>query len=118
MIGGKKNAARRWHAKVEKAERRSALGSRYVVAPDDGRAPFVIFVSGRMQWALLTLSHAGQKGCTPIDQPAPRWSAYVHELRKLDVPIETITEKHEGRFPGTHARYVLRAIVRGIGDNG
>jgi hypothetical protein len=29
----------------------------------------------------------------------------------LGVPIDTIHEKHEGEFPGTHARYVLRATV-------
>ena len=48
---------------------------------------------------------------TPITRPAPRWSAYVHKLREKGVPIETITETHEGAFAGHHARYVLRATV-------
>ena len=45
-------------------------------------------------------------------KPAPRWSAYVHELRKMGVEIETIHEAHGGKFPGHHARYVLRCDVK------
>ena len=70
-----------------------------------------IAVSGRDRWALEALIAAGPKGCTPIDTPGPRWSGYVHNLRKLGVPIETVTEPHDGPFAGTHARYVLRASV-------
>lgn len=58
--------------------------------------------------------NAGAVGCTPINDPAPRWSAYVHDLRQLGVIIETVTEPHRGQFPGHHARYVLRCYVRGI----
>ena len=86
-----------------------------------GKAPFkidrqtggltYIEVSGRERWALEALIAAGLKGCTPIDTPGPRWSGYVHNLRKLGVPIETITEPHSGPFAGTHARYVLKACV-------
>lgn len=70
-----------------------------------------IAVSGRDRWALEALIAAGQKGCTPIDTPGPRWSGYVFNLRQLCVPIETITETHCGPFKGTHARYVLSASV-------
>ena len=70
-----------------------------------------IVVSGRDRWALEALIAAGTNGCTPIDTPGPRWSGYVHNLRNLGVPIETITEAHDGPFAGTHARYVLRARV-------
>ena len=66
---------------------------------------------GRALWALNRLAEAGVRGCTPITEPAPRWAAYVHALRGLGVPIETINEEHEGDFPGMHARYVLRASV-------
>nr|WP_318764155.1 hypothetical protein [Aminobacter niigataensis] len=66
---------------------------------------------GRDAWCLLRLHTAGEKGCTPIDQPAPRWSGYVHKLRKAGVHVETIHEGHKGDFPGCHARYVLRAPV-------
>lgn len=72
---------------------------------------FNITVSGRDRWALEQLIEAGTKGCTPINNPAPRWSGYVHNLRKYGVPIETVTEAHEGPFSGTHARYLLRAYV-------
>ena len=73
--------------------------------PPDG-VPFV--VTGRVAWALTELVKAGSKGCTPIDNPGPRWSAYVFTLRQdYFLNIETVNEPHSGRFPGTHARYVL-----------
>lgn len=70
-----------------------------------------IDVTGRDQWALLELAVAGPKGCTPIDNPAPRWSAYVHKLRDMGVDIETVHERHEGPFPGNHARYVMHSVI-------
>jgi len=70
-----------------------------------------VTVSGRDRWALETLIAAGEMGCTPISTPGPRWSGYVHNLRKLGVTIETVTEAHDGPFAGTHARYVLKAFV-------
>ena len=82
----------------------------YLVTPETGE-PFTIEAKGRTAWALDRLREAGPEGCTPITQPAPRWSAYVHTLRGLGVPIETVTEKHGGEFAGHHARYVLRARV-------
>ena len=85
-------------------------GTAYCITPSAGRA-LCIVVSGRDRWALEQLRKAGAEGCTPIHNPAPRWAAYVHDLRALGVEIETITEPHEGEFPGTHARYVLRSGV-------
>lgn len=73
--------------------------------------PRGIEVSGRDRWALEALINAGDKGCTPIDTPGPRWSSYVYNLRGLGIPIETMSEPHGGSFKGTHARYVLRATV-------
>lgn len=73
--------------------------------------PFNITVSGRDRWALEMLLQAGKSGCTPIERPSPRWSAYVFNLRGLGVSIETITEPHDGPFSGTHGRYVLQSIV-------
>jgi hypothetical protein len=70
-----------------------------------------IIVSGRDRWALECLRMAGPKGCTPIDQPGPRWSAYVFNLKEMGVEIEKITEPHKGDFPGHHARYVLQSRV-------
>lgn len=83
----------------------------YHVTPEGGET-FTIEAKGREAWALDRLRWAGPKGCTPIEQPAPRWSAYVHALRERGVPIETIYEPHDGEFSGTHGRYVLRADVR------
>lgn len=69
-------------------------------------------VVGRESWCLRRLHTAKDKGCTPIEQPAPRWSAYVHDLRhNFGLDIESIHESHKGPFPGTHCRYVLRSDV-------
>lgn len=69
---------------------------------------------GREAWALNTLIQAGERGCSTIDRPAPRLSAYVHKLRKAGLIIETINERHRGQFPGTHGRYVLRSEVKPV----
>ena len=73
--------------------------------------PFNITVSGRERWALEMLMRANKSGCTPINNPAPRWSAYVFDLRGQGVKIETCTEPHAGPFPGNHGRYVLKSVV-------
>lgn len=79
--------------------------------------PPTILISGRDRWALECLIAAGEKGCTPIDTPGPRWSGYVFNLRALGVVIETVTEAHGEPFSGTHARYVLRShVVRATGE--
>lgn len=77
----------------------------------DGADPVIITVKGRDRWALEALIQAGPVGVTPIANPAPRMAAYVHSLRALGVPIETVTESHAGAFAGHHARYILRAVV-------
>ena len=71
--------------------------------------PFTTY--GRNGWALLQLVTAGAKGCTPIYNPGPRWSAYVFNLRGLGLIIETRHEVHKGQFAGTHARYVLHSAI-------
>jgi hypothetical protein len=84
------------------------------VLPDDR----TFIVKGRDAWALSELVRCGQRGCTPIDNPGPRWSAYVHNLRHAyGLSIETINENHGGLFAGTHARYVLRSQVQLIEDH-
>ena len=56
-------------------------------------------------------------GCTPIDNPGPRWSGYVYKLkRNHGLSIQTINEAHGGPFKGTHGRYVLRSTVRAAGS--
>jgi hypothetical protein len=75
----------------------------------DGK-PFT--VTGRNAWTLGELVKAGQKGCTPIDNPALRWSAYVFNLRRNQrLVIETRHEAHRGPFAGWHGRYVLVSAV-------
>ena len=71
-----------------------------------------VTLKGRDAWALLQLMTAGEKGCTPMDNPGPRWSAYVHNLRNLGIRIETVHEHHGGAFKGVHGRYVLRSSVK------
>jgi hypothetical protein len=68
--------------------------------------------NGRDAWALAALVAAGERGCTPIDHPGPRWSGYIFKLRNAGLEIETFNEKHGGEFPGTHGRYVLRTPLR------
>jgi hypothetical protein len=85
--------------------------ARFTVRQSDGSTRDLI-LRGRDRWALECLMKAGNTGCTPIDRPAPRWSAYVHDLRhESGLEIETVTEKHGAPFDGTHARYVLKSRV-------
>jgi len=72
-------------------------------------SPFTLTLKGRNKWAMDQLKEAGRNGCTPIENPAPRWSAYIHNLRNFGVKIQTVTEQHGGKFAGNHARYVLLA---------
>lgn len=71
-----------------------------------------IHLSGREAWALYALMRAGEKGITPIERPAPRWSHYIMLLRRRGLVIETVNERHGGPFTGRHGRYVLRSKVR------
>jgi hypothetical protein len=68
-------------------------------------------VRGRDAWALDALLRAGERGVTPIERPAPRWSHYIFKLRRAGLVVETIDEPHAGTYPGHHARYVLRSSV-------
>jgi hypothetical protein len=77
---------------------------------DDG--PHRMTFEGREAWALGQLLAAGKRGVTPIHRPAPRWSHYIHMLRKAGLEIETIHEAHGGPFAGHHGRYVLHSQVK------
>lgn len=92
-----------------KAKRHNA-GTPYRVTPTEGDA-FRIVVKGRTRWALEEMRKAGLRGITSVENPAPRLAAYVHCLRELGVEIDTVTEPHDGDFPGHHGRYVLRSGV-------
>lgn len=85
--------------------------------------PRTFKLDGRLGWTLATLAKAGTKGVATVERPAPRWSAYVHDLRKMGIQIETEMEPHAGSYPGQHARYRLASGVRvvtldGSGTNG
>lgn len=77
-----------------------------------GDPPRTFEHDGRLGWSMIQLAQAGAKGVTPIDHPAPRWSAYVHTLRKMGIQIETEMEPHEGTYPGLYARYRLYCDVK------
>lgn len=94
---------------------RNIWGPRLFTVLNTDSTPFRITLKGRDLWALDALMRAGPIGCTPITNPAPRWSAYVHNLRALGVAIETLTEPHSGPFSGSHGRYVLRSEVMAEG---
>ena len=88
------------------------------IHPDaDHSEPRHFSLNGREAWALRNLIEAGVTGCTPIDNPAPRWSHYVWLLRGDGFAIETIHEDHGGAFAGTHARYMLHDKVTIEGGN-
>lgn len=72
-------------------------------------------VKGREAWTLLELLEAGPTGVSVIERPAPRWSCYVHRLRRRGLAIETIRESHSGPYAGTHGRYVLRDAIELVG---
>ncbi|MFG1278257.1 winged helix domain-containing protein [Xanthobacter autotrophicus] len=82
----------------------------------DGPEGTILSVKGRVAWTLAHLLQAGERGCTPIERPAPRWSDYVFKLRKAGLTVETIDEAHGGSYSGTHARYVLRTPVEVIAE--
>jgi hypothetical protein len=78
----------------------------------DGETIRTITPRGRDAWALGELITAGDDGCTPIDNPGPRWSGYVFKLKRIyGLDVETVTEMHGGEYAGKHARYVLRSCV-------
>ena len=97
---------------------KAVWGRKAVLIHRDSDPPLEVIVSGRARWALECLLAAGEKGCTPIDTPGPRWSHYVWVLREEGIQIETRSEKHGGPFAGTHARYILRSRISNAEDQG
>lgn len=66
---------------------------------------------GRDAETLLQLVEKGARGVTAFDfpgGPAFRLAAYVHDLRKLGLTIDTEREEHE---TGWHGVFVLRTAV-------
>lgn len=98
------------------ATARRSRGRRVAFNVHEGEDVRTITPAGRDAWALGELIAAGEPGCTPIDNPGPRWSGYVFKLKNVyGLVIETITETHGGDYAGKHARYVLRSKVQFAG---
>lgn len=96
------------------AQRKIWGPARFRITRTDGSAHEIV-VKGRDRWALENLMTAGERGCTPIDHPGPRWSANVHALRhECQIEIDTITEPHDGPFSGHHARYCARSKIEPV----
>ena len=58
----------------------------------------IVTVRGRDAWARRELIGAGRAGVTPLENPAPRWAGYIHNLRRTGFEIETVNEAHAGPF--------------------
>ncbi|MGJ3231736.1 MAG: winged helix domain-containing protein [Oceanicaulis sp.] len=99
---------------TETKPKRQRRRVQYIVIPHESGRPFKVTATGRELWTLERLAEAGAQGITPRERPAPRWSAYVHGLRRAGVPIDTRDEEHGGDFPGRHGRYILRADLRRV----
>lgn len=69
-------------------------------------------VSGQTARALQELIAAGQRGITALEVStwALRLAAYVRDLRKLGLSIDTIRERHN-ELGDWHGRYVLQSPV-------
>jgi hypothetical protein len=68
--------------------------------------------NGREAETLLKLIEVGPRGITPMDShrsgPPFRLAAYVHDLKRMGVPIDCVLEAHAG---GRHGRYRLTGNV-------
>lgn len=70
--------------------------------------PRTVVVTGkRPNWLIDVLRAAGPNGTTAIQHPGVRVADAVFKLRQLGINISTETERHEGAFAGSHARYRL-----------
>jgi hypothetical protein len=94
----------------------SRPGAVYRIRPKGCDETFDVILKGRAAWAFEQLAAAGLRGCTALDPPRPRWAAYINRLRANRVPILRETERHEGRFPGWHARYFLWGTAERVRD--
>ena len=74
-------------------------------------APITLYLKGRLAWMMQELVAAGDKGISPLHNPAPRASHYVMSFRRKGGIIETDTQRHGGAFPGVHGTYRLKSVV-------
>lgn len=88
-------------------KRKSILSLTVMIKPDGG----LVTVVGRDAWALEQLIAAGETGCTPLHNPAPRWSHYIFKLRQAGIVIETIHEEHGGPYSGRYSWRNMTAVA-------
>lgn len=82
---------------------------------ESGRVRSVVGLRpSREKDVLDALIAAGPCGTDFLAAPLPRHSAYIFNLRSKEIEIETVRERHGGKYPGTHARYILRSSVEAI----
>lgn len=71
-----------------------------------------ITANGREAQALLALVEYGPAGISSLEMGRAGWAirlaAYIHDLKRMGVPIVTEREAHEG---GSHGRYKLSGAV-------
>ncbi|WP_339822204.1 helix-turn-helix domain-containing protein [uncultured Parasphingorhabdus sp.] len=75
-------------------------------------------VAGKRAMTLCALVSNGDNGVIALELSntwALRLGAYVHDLRKQGLEIETIREPHDD-IGGWHARYVLHSPVTILGE--
>lgn len=78
---------------------------------ETGENAIILHLRGRIAWTLCELVKAGNRGITPMHNPAPRVSHYVMCLRRKGVVIDTDMQPHGGAFPGEHGVYRLKSAV-------
>lgn len=78
----------------------------------NGETTTVFLTEGRVVWLVENLIRAGKRGITSLENPAPRIAAYVHKAKRAGVPINKVTEPHDGLYSGHHARYFIGEGVR------
>ena len=76
-----------------------------------GDCPRTFTLNGRIGQTMHHLHRAGTEGITALHNPALRLAAYIKSLRIMGFIIDTEREKHEGDYPGVHARYRLVSAV-------
>lgn len=86
------------------------MKSRFALYVADGGMQ-ILELTGREEWALSQLIAAGDRGCTPIDTPGPRWSDYTFKLRRRGINVETITEAHGGPYGASTRRRRSRTVL-------
>jgi hypothetical protein len=75
-------------------------------------------VKGREAETLVALINAGSSGITSLEAFQAGWAArlaaYIHDLKKMGVPISMQREVHDG---GQHGRYFLAGQVEIVWSN-